>query len=139
MKDFDAERQQRHEQRERELGDRSFRLGGETFQFRANPSYTSMEPLMKVQDAEGIEIIRLMEQSILDLLEPGQQDRFLVALRNPDVPVTVFDLNEITNWITEAQTGRPTQAPSLSTPGGLTTSTESTENLSSLPDAVAAT
>ena len=39
MRDYDLERAERHQERERLLGDRTFKLGGETFVFKANPSY----------------------------------------------------------------------------------------------------
>lgn len=132
MKDFDQERRERHARREEELPDRRFVLNGHTFTYRANPSYTALERLASASDAQGVEVIRLWEDGLLDLLDDGQEDALLAALRDPKKPVTIEDLNQIISWVTEAQTARPTSPPSPSGAGGNGTSTSSTEDSSSV-------
>lgn len=130
MKDFDTEFAQAHAERESELKERSFKLGGKTFTFAANPSYTGLAQL--TSEGEG-DIIGKLEEGLLRLMDKGQEEEFLATLRDTESPVTISDLNTMISWIIEQQTGRPTQAPSLSTPGAPETSTRSTENSSSRP------
>jgi hypothetical protein len=138
MKDFDTERRERHAAREVEMGDRSFTLGGETFTYRSVVSYTVLEEIAASSDKDGAELISSLEAAILHLLEDGQEERFLKAIRSPDDPFTFADLNDLATWLTEVQVGRPTQAPSLSTTGGAATSTPSTDDSSSPPAVVSA-
>jgi len=132
MKDFDQDIQERHSRREQEIADRTFKLNGKLFTYRANPSYTALERLASTSDAQGAEVIRMWEDGLLDLLDDGQEDEFLAALRDPKQPVTIEDLNQIISWITEAQTTRPTSPPSPSGPGGNGTQTPSTDVSSSV-------
>ena len=133
MKDFDTERRERHAEREKEMGDRSFILSGKTFVYRANASYTVLEQIAATNDADGGDLIRAMEQSVLELLEPGQEDEFLATIRSKDDPYTFADLNELAEWLTEAQVKRPTLAPLPSTGGDATTPISSTDDSSSKP------
>lgn len=137
MKDFDSERHERHAARERELGDREFKLGGETFTYRANTSYTVLEAIAAVNDAEGARVIELLEEALADLVEPEQSEDFLKALRDKKDVVTFEDMNSIVNWIVEAQTNRPLSPASPSTDGDETTGISSTDGSSSEPAAAA--
>lgn len=132
-KDFDAERRERNALHEAQLGDRSFTLGGETFTYRPIVSYTVLESLMNTDDLEGVELVRALEQGMLDLLEDGQEEKFLKVIHSKTDPWTFQDLNELVKWVTEAQSGRPTLAPLPSTGGDATTSTSSTDDSSSPP------
>jgi hypothetical protein len=133
VKDFDSERLQRHAEREAALGERSFLLGGETFSFRPEVTYLVLERIAAIGDTGGKGIIRDMEAAVLDMLEDGQEERFLQVVRNTENPVTLGDLNDLCGWLTEQQTVRPTQAPLLSTDGRDSTGTDSTESSSSPP------
>jgi hypothetical protein len=135
MKDFDTERRERHAERERMMGERSFVVGGETFYYRAVVSYTVLESIAGSGGLEGAELIHVLERGAVDMLEDGQEERFLAVLRNMDDPLSFNDLNELCFWLTEAQSGRPTLAPLPSTAGDATTSTSSTDDSSSLPAA----
>jgi hypothetical protein len=128
VKDFDAEFAQAHAERESEMAERSFKLGGKTFTYAANPSYTGLGQI--TSEGEG-DVIGRLEEGLLRLMDDGQEEEFLAVLRDKKSKVTLNDLNTLIAWVIEQQTGRPTQAPSLSTPGGATTSTPSTAGSSS--------
>jgi hypothetical protein len=125
MKDFDSERQDRHSAREKELGDREFKLGGKTFNYRANTSYTVLESIAAVGEAEGGKVIELLEAALSDLVEADQAEAFLAVLRDKKDVVTFEDMNSIVNWIVEEQTKRPLSPASASTDGDATTGTSS--------------
>jgi hypothetical protein len=133
MKDFDAERQERHAQREAEMGDREFTLGGQTFHYIPIASYTVLEQIATTDDLEGAELIRVMENSAVKLIEEEERGRFLEVVRSEKDPLTFGDLNDVCRWLTEAQVGRPTQAPSPSMDGDAPTSITSTDDSSSKP------
>ncbi len=138
MKDFDVERHKRNEERKEQMGERTFVLCGETFTYRPWVSYTVLGKIATTNDLEGAELIDSYEKVVLDLLEPGQEERFLAVARNNEDPLTFADLSDLANWLTEVQVNRPTLAPSPSMPGALPTSTPSTEDSSSRPAVVSA-
>lgn len=138
MKDFDAELRENHAKREAEMGDRSFRLGGETFTYRSTVSYTVLEYIANTGELDGGDLIANLERGCVDLLEEGQEERFLAVLRSTSEPLSFTDLNDLCTWLTEAQVNRPTLAPLPSTAGDATTSTSSTDDSSSLPAAASA-
>jgi hypothetical protein len=138
MKDFDTERKERHAEREATMGDRTFILGGETFSYRATVSYTVLERIAASSEQDGAALIRALEEAVIELLEEGQQDRFLAVIRSTEDPLSFSDLNDLCTWLTEAQVNRPTLAPLPSTAGDAKTSTSSTDDSSSPPAAVSA-
>lgn len=131
MKDFDTERRERHAAREERMGDRAFTLGGETFNYRVTTSYMVLERVMDTENLEGVDVVRAFESAIVDMLEPGQEERLLKVLHSTEDPFTFEDLNELCQWLTEAQVARPTLAPSPSGSGEGATETSSTEDSSS--------
>lgn len=133
MKDFDSDFRETQAAREDELGDRSFQLGGKTFNYLANPPYTILEQVTAVGEKDGVELIRQLEEAAVLLIEDSERAAFRKALRDPKSKVTLQGLSAIINWVTEQQTGRPTEASSPSGPGGEPTSTESTDDSSSEP------
>lgn len=130
MKDFDQERRERNAEREREMGERAFQLGGETFTYRGVVSYTVLERVAGTSDLDGADLIQSLEQAVVDMLEDGQEERFLKVVRSTSDPLTFADLNQLCTWLTEAQVRRPTLVPSPSTPGAGSTSTSSKADLS---------
>lgn len=140
MKDLDAERLERHKQREEALGDRGFKWGGETFVFRANPPKEALKSLSG--DEHGNVAIDALETTVLRLLEDTDDGhaRFLKVCGDAAaaVPVTAADLNDLLFWLIQETTGSPTVAPSPYTGGGATTSTVSTGTSSSKRAAVSA-
>jgi hypothetical protein len=131
MKDFDAERRERHAEREAEAGDRSFVFGGETFTYRPVVSYTLLERIFGADEQGAAEAIRALESTVVEMVEEKDRERFLATVRNPDDPITLDDLTTLCGWLTEGQVGRPTEAPSPSTDGDAKTSTPSTVDSSS--------
>ncbi len=130
MKDFDVEFAEAQKERQSELAERSFKLGGKTFTYAANPSYTALGQI--TSEGEG-DVIGRLEEGLLRLMDLGQEEDFLAALRDKEHPVTLNNLNALISWIIEEQTGRPTKAPELSGSGGKTTSTSSTADSSTRP------
>ncbi len=130
MKDFDTEFAEAQKERSSELAERSFKLGGKTFTYAANPSYTALGQI--TSEGEG-DVIGRLEEGLLRLMDVGQEKDFLAALHDDKHPVTLNNLNALISWIIEEQTGRPTQAPERSGSGGKTTSTSSTDGSSSRP------
>lgn len=133
VRDFDTERRERHAKREAEMGDRQILVGGKTFTYKPNVSYTVLEKISDTADLDGSVLIQSLEQSILRLLEPGQEDEFLEVVRSDEDPWTFQDLNDLCTWLTEAQVGRPLPLPSPSLPGDESTTTPSTDDSSSKP------
>ena len=133
MKDLDADRRERHAERELVMGDRTFLLGGETFTYRSAVSYTVLEDIAATSESDGTELIQALEKAVVALLEEGQEERFLKVVRSTEDPFTFSDLNDLCTWLTEAQLGRPTQAAWPSTGGDATTPTSSTDDSSSPP------
>jgi hypothetical protein len=135
MKDFDADRKERHAQREVDLGDRTFQLGGRTFTYKANVPYDFLKDIAAVNNStEGDSVIETLERFCVDIIEDDPEG-FLAVLRSREDPVTFADLNELTTWLMEQQVRRPTSAPSSSTDGRVTTGTDSTEVSSEQPAA----
>lgn len=132
-RDFDSERRARHAVREEELGDRTIIVGGEEFTYRAFASYTVLGEISGEREDTADNMIADLEQSLLKMLEPGQEERFLAAIRSQDDPWTFADLIDLVQGVTELLAGRPTQASSPSDGGDAQTSTSSTEDSSSEP------
>lgn len=111
MKDFDEARA------EREARERTFKIGGEEFTFR--PAVTP-EALLAYNSAITGEVtpteqewIALYDQTIVALLDPGQDDRWLHVRRgDAPNPINVSDLTSLLEWLLEQQVGRPTGPPS---------------------------
>jgi hypothetical protein len=133
VKDFDAERHERHKAREALMGERVIMLGGRPFKYQGTVSYTVLEDISDTSEREGGDLIRALEDAITRLLEPGQEEAFLEVVRSVEDPWTFQDLNDLCTWLTEAQVGRPLGQPSSSPPGDETTSTASTDSSSSKP------
>lgn len=122
--------------REEALGDRTFTFSGEVFSYRANVGYGVLREVSEITtDTSGSTVIDTLEQTVLDLIESkdGAHERFLAIVRNKDTddPITFQDLNNLATWLIEAQVQTPTVAPSASTPGDASTSTESKASTSS--------
>jgi len=134
VEDLDQRRRERREEREREMGDRTFALGGKTFTYRSASSYMVMEDVVALQrDGRGIDFVPTVERAILDMIEPGQEEEMLAVLHDRDDPFTLADLNDLLAWLGAAQAGRPTELSSPSVPGDTSTSTTSTDGSSSAP------
>lgn len=130
MKNFDTARS------ERLARDRDFTLNGQTFTYRAAVSPESLLEWSAMvggefveRDENGVimldsdrlpissltesEAIAIYDRTILAFLEPGQEQAWLEA-RRPDCPnpVNLDDMRELTKWLFEENSGRPTGPPS---------------------------
>lgn len=136
MKDFDEARA------EREARDRTFKIGGEEFHFRPAVTPEALLPYNRAITGEYTpteeEWIKLYDESITAMLDPGQDARW-VHVRRPDAPnpLNVADLNELLQWLLEQQAGRPTGQPSDSSTSSAGNGTGTKEE-SSLPAGVSA-
>jgi hypothetical protein len=138
MKDFDAERRERHAAIEAEAGDCEFTLGGQVFHYIPVTSYTVLEEVAQTDELEGAAMIRVMEDSAIKMIVKEERKQFLEVLRSTSDPLNFIDLNDVCRWLTEAQVRRPTIAPLPSTGGDATTSTPLTDDSSSKPAVVSA-
>lgn len=133
MRDYDEDRRKRHEEREKLLGDRSFKLGGETFTFKANVSSDVLRRMTGESEfLTGASYISAIEESCLDFIEDSgdAHDRFRDLVKRQEDPITMDDLQAVFTGLVEDAFQRPTQAPSLSGDGRETTGPSSTETLS---------
>lgn len=139
--------------RERLQRDRTFIVGGETFEYRPAVAPEAILRWSKMtggdyvlRDEEGAprldsrgdpisvlseeDAIGIFDETILAFLEPGQDEKWR-KVRGADVqnPLNVGDMTEIVHWLFREQSGRPTGPSSASTPG----SEETTEETPSTP------
>lgn len=133
MRDFDAERHERHAEREKLLGDRQFQFGGETFAFAANVSYDVLRKLTSEVPLQGEAYINAIEDSVLDLIEDegDSRERFLALCKRTADPITFEDLQKLSSALVEEAFKRPTEASLPSGDGREITGTDSTESSSS--------
>jgi hypothetical protein len=135
MKDFDVDREQRHREREQALGDRSFKLGGETFTYKANVAVDVLRNLTSDAPLTGAAYIDAIHSSCLEMIEDDGDShaRFSALLERRDDPVTMEDLQAVFTGLVEEAFKRPTQASSLSGDGDATNGTGSTATSSTEP------
>lgn len=106
MKDFDALRSSR------EQHDRTFKLGGEIFTFRA--SIVPEEAAELYDHLDGftpplplLEEVALVERAIKTFLEPGCRDLWDRVRAEADPPITHEDIQRTVGYILEVILGRP--------------------------------
>lgn len=120
MYDFNAERDKRHAEREKEFGDKPFTFGrikdkkGKSvpavFHVRANVGYLGVKRVAALTDAStGGETFEAIEASVFSMIDPkdGALERFQEVVSNNDDPVTFQDLVELQNWLLTEQTALP--------------------------------
>lgn len=138
MKNFDTDRVHRAER------DRSFQIAGETFTYRPSVAPEVMASWNEAVTGEVTlgerEWLKLYDDTILGLLEPGQEEKWL-AVRSADLelPINLSDLSSLMEWLLAEQSGRPTVQPSESSQTDGRTGTESTDTSSPPLAAVPAT
>lgn len=133
MRDFDSERRERHDEREKALGDRSFKLGGEVFEFRANVSVDVLRSLSSDTPLMGGAYIDAIQQSCMEMIEDDGHDRFVEILKRRDDPVTMEDLQAVFSGLVEEAFRRPLDQSSPSTDGVSESGTSSKETSSTEP------
>ena len=96
----------------------SFTLHGEEFHCRPEIQGKTLLTLMANTNAEDPSDIAKAVTSFFDVcLLPESSERFNALLEDPDRIVTVETLGEITGWLVEEYSARPTQGPGSSAPG----------------------
>lgn len=129
MRDFDTQRAQR---------DRTFKIGGETFELipvapEALLSYTEL-------DDDPKQMLPQMDALILDMIEDsdGAHEKWKALRARKADPLTLGDLQSVMQWMIQFQSneleeeaGRPTVPPLSSTPGPAATGRRSTGDSSS--------
>ena len=113
MKNFDAERLAPVEK------DRSFRIGGHDFQYRAG---VRPEVLARYYDGsptnDNVETLKIYDETVVAFLEDGYADvwRSVRELEGPEA-ITLRDIRDLIDWLIEEQTARPTGRSSDSSSG----------------------
>lgn len=124
---------------ERLKGERSFKIGGETFTHRVAVAPEVIHPWLEASDTADSEAdwLKILDETVVAMLEPGQEDKWR-KVRDPEAenPITQLDLSALMRWLIEVTTGRPTGQPSDSSSGSDGSGTSSTV-VSSLPAPVA--
>lgn len=135
LKDFDAERRQRHQEAEDAWGDRSFVFGGATLTFQANPPYQATKALVEISESDpGMRVFAIVEGAVRGILEPSSRPAFDDAVSQDKAdPVTWDDLIALAYWLVEQSSSRPTGRSQSSTGGSSGTGTVSTGNSSGAP------
>lgn len=138
MRNFDEARQERLAQ------ERSFTIGGQTFEYRASVAPEAYLEWSKMVGGEyGDDLteeksIEIFDSTIVAFLKPGQDEKWK-AVRSPDaeIPLTLGDMKDVVRFLFEENSGRPTGASSASSGGSGTqaTPTTSTERSSSQAEA----
>lgn len=121
MKDFDTIRNERLSR------ERTFKLGEETFNYRASVSPEQLLAWDQRHDKQGQDFLDVVDETVIAFLEAGQEAKWAHVRRpggadNPN-PVNIQDIVEVIAWLFEEQVGRPTGQSSASTNGHATTPT----------------
>ena len=135
-RDFDKEREARHAERVKALGDRSFVFGGETFTYAANVSYDVLRNLTSEVPLAGQAYIDAIEQNVVALIEDDgdAHKRFLKLCKRRKDPITFDDLQTLCTGLVEEAFKRPLEVSLPSTDGQQTTGTVLTEPSSTEPE-----
>ena len=135
MKNYDQERAERHAERVKALGDRSFTFGGELFTYEANVSYDVLRNLTSEVPLAGQAYIDAIETNVLSLIEDDgdAHKRFLKLVKRRKDPITFDDLQNLCTGLVEQAFSRPLEASLPSTDGPETTGTDLTESSSTEP------
>lgn len=96
-----------------ELDEVKFKLYGEEFNCRKAIQGKVLLEVAGSFDGENVTNANdVIEQFFEAVLEPESHERFNALLHDPDKIVTVEELGEITGWLVEQYSGRPTQESS---------------------------
>lgn len=138
-KDFDAERQARPRLAPSE---REFVMGGEKFTHRTDDEIWPEMTFGLDELGTGIgerESLAILDQLILDLIEPEGHKRWLKLRERRQDPITVADISSLIEWLLESVTDRPPTPSEPSSPTSEGNGQSSTETSSTEPAAASAT
>lgn len=136
IRDFDADRAERHKEREQALGDRTFKLGGEVFAYNVNVSVDVLRQMSgEAEVLMGAAYINAIQAACLDFIEDDgdAHERFAALLKRRKDPITMEDLQAVFTGLVEEAFKRPTEAFSHSLGGDAKTGTPSTATSSTAP------
>ena len=125
MHDFDVDRAAR------EGYDRSFKIGGETFNRRASvrPETTAQWESLSPGMAQP-KVLKVIDETVLGLIEPGEKGeahaRWKALRERDDDPLNLRDLLDLVPWLIQEQAARPTEPPSNSSDEPVASGTTST-------------
>lgn len=117
MKDFDAERRQRHEEGR---DARTFSLGGETFVVKAEIRPEALAEYERMSgDTDAHEALRIIDDLVVSFLEEDDdaEGRYRGVRARTDDPIGMATLEALVEWLVETQTSRPTGRPGSSGTG----------------------
>ena len=96
----------------------SFKLHGEEFHCKPTIQGKALLDIVSKADAEsGADVAKVINHFFEVTLLPESYERFTTLLENPDKIVSVDTLGEITGWLVEEYSSRPTQQPEPSLSG----------------------
>lgn len=96
----------------------SFKLYGEEFHCRPAIQGNTLLQIVAEADADdGAKVASTISTFFQKTLMPESYERFQALLDDPDKIVTVETLGEITAWLMEEYTDRPTKEPERSSNG----------------------
>ena len=96
----------------------SFKLHGEDFECQKNLQGNALLQLVaKAGSGSPSDAAETVKDIFSRALLPESYERFLKLIDNPEKIVTVEALGEITAWLVEQYSGRPTQGPEHSQSG----------------------
>lgn len=107
-RDFDAERKKRE--------GHTFKLGGETFHTYPGMSYTFINRSDKEMEekAESDGRLTAVVGWIRNLIVVEEREKFDAVLTNPEIYIEAQDVLDLSSWLLEAISGRPTKRPASS-------------------------
>lgn len=96
----------------------SFKIHGEEFHCKPTLQGKTLLDIVAKSDAEsGADVAKTITYFFEVTLQPESFKRFNTLLENPDKIVSVDTLGEITAWLVEEYSSRPTQQPEPSSSG----------------------
>jgi hypothetical protein len=95
----------------------SFKLHGEEFECRPNIQGKTLLDIVANATDDGAGAAKTITAFFDVCLFPESAERFNTLLTNPDKIVTVETLGDITAWLVEEYSSRPTQQPEPSVSG----------------------
>lgn len=125
-KDFDKERSATL----RPVEERECIIGGETFTIRAKVRPEVLAPYLGMigglaSDMTEDEAINLLDTLMANLVVPGEAEKWARVrdIDDPELALSIFDVQEVIQWAISVATGRPTMPSSPSADGSATTGT----------------
>lgn len=135
MKDFDQERAERRNSASQR--ERSFKFGGEIFAYRGDIAFEAFSEFIEDSTTgPTIRLTRLILEAIEDV--DGAHDRWKALISRRDDPITMGDVNVLTEWLISEVAGHPTVPPSDSPGSPETPGETSTDDSSSQREPVSA-